>query len=134
MLRRIGRGQVDGLSALGQRDRDGGGNRGLADAALSHDHDKAMLRGGEVVNERLQIHESRRQGGRCRRLGRQNLRCGGKKAPQRLQAHDVLPAQRDFRPRKRAQFRRHLGEGLRAAALERGGESVLPHRPPETHR
>ena len=39
-------------------------------------------------------------GGRAavgRRLGRQNLWRGGKKTPQRLQAHDVLPAQRDFR-------------------------------------
>ena len=48
MLCRVGGGQVDGLAALGKRDRDGGGNRGLADAALSHDHDKAVLRGGRA--------------------------------------------------------------------------------------
>jgi len=48
----IRRRQVHGQATLGQGDGDRGGDGGLADAALAHDHDHGVALVGEVVNQR----------------------------------------------------------------------------------
>ena len=54
-----------------------------------------------------------------------------KKAPQRFVAHDVPAMQRNRRPGKLAQFRRHSCEGLGPAAFHRRGERVSLAGSPE---
>jgi hypothetical protein len=51
---RIGGAQVHGLAALHEPQRQGRGDRRLADAALAHHHDQPVPGGGQFVGQRVQ--------------------------------------------------------------------------------
>ena len=69
----IGRAEVGGMTAFHQAEGDGGGDRGLADAALAHDHDQALSVCRQKVDQPVEggkvAREPHGRSGRCR--GRQ---------------------------------------------------------------
>jgi hypothetical protein len=90
---RVGGGQVHAVAALHQAHRQRRGDGGLAHAALAHDHDQAVPRGGQFIGQRAS--GSAGKGGRRVGAGGAPLRSGTPAAaPARRQAHGVEGAQR----------------------------------------
>jgi hypothetical protein len=54
MCRGIGRAEVDRVTATNQAQRNGRGDRGLADATFAHDHDQAAPVRRELIDEAVE--------------------------------------------------------------------------------
>lgn len=91
---------MNGLAALNQSERQGGGHRGLPYPAFSHHHDQAVAGARERVGQRVQPRQ-----GLCRLTGGANVGGGRRRAAkqraQRGQANRVEGAQRHLVLRQR---------------------------------
>ena len=128
MGRRVGRRQQHLMSTTGEFDRDGRGQRRLADPALAHEHQQSLAGPRDFVDHRGQIRKIRSRFGVRDRLARFIGRARGEPA-QCLDADEILRVQRKGFARQAGEFRVHrlqcrplprrqgLGEGVVIAGV-----------------
>ncbi len=121
---RVRRGQMHRKAPVRQFHRDGGGQRGLADAALAHQHHQAVAVDGNAIHQRSQAWQvdvglsAAIAGHRRRRRVHQQLAQG-------LAPHQVEGLERHKVGRQRLQGWRHGGEHGLLASANGSGQRVL---------
>ena len=122
---RVGSGQMHTVAALHQAHGQGGGNRGLADTALAHDHDEAVAHRGQFVGQAAERFGGQVNGGNTG-IGRGDRHgATAQQCAQCWQAHGVEDAQRHFVTRQAGQGVRHLRDGLNAQRFDGAGGRVV---------
>ena len=128
----ISRAEVDGMTALHQTEGEGGGDRGLADAALSHDHDQAPSVRRQKVDQPIECwNVAGKRHGRSGRCRSPSCPRRAEQGAQRAYSQHVEGAERNIVPRQRLERRRKIGERPLPQVFQRRSSRVRSVAGPE---